>query len=154
MSRYVYLSLSTATRGHPRLSSFLQRRTGARPPPPPASTGPSTTTSSKVTVPAKRPLQDDAPAQSNSEDSRPDAATGANQQPTKENSQQQSKPTVKTGAVKREKSNLFSSFAKAKPKQRKEEPAASGSVTESVSTTGGFALNLKLTRYIGRTKWC
>ncbi|KAK5677005.1 hypothetical protein LTS12_029474, partial [Elasticomyces elasticus] len=126
------------------------RRTGARPPPPP-STEPSTTTSSKSTVPAKRPLQNDTAPQSKSEVPKPEATAGLNQQPSKENSQQQSKPTVKT-APKKEKSNLFSSFAKAKPKQKKEETNSPASVAETVSTTCNLTLRLKLIRYIGPTK--
>lgn len=135
----VYLSGSRIFfMGHPKLISFLQRRTGARPPPPPTSTGPSTTTSSKATIPAKRSLQDDAPAQSKPEGSKPEPASNTNQQPPKENNQQQSKPTVKTAPAKKEKSNLFSSFAKAKPKQKKEETAAPESGAESVSISCSY----------------
>lgn len=153
MSRYVvgclwnFLFFGTNS----RLRLVVQRRTGARPPPPP-STEKSTTTSSKSTVPAKRPLQNDTEPQSKPEVLKPQATAGSDQQPSKENSQQQSKPTVKTAP--KEKSNLFSSFAKAKPKQKKEGTDSPASGGTSVSAICNSMLRLKLTRFIGRAKWC
>lgn len=113
---------------------ILQRRTGARPPPPAASIGPSNAASSNQSVPAKRPLQKEPLLQSKPESSKPAEPTESKQLPEKESSQPPSKPTAKTAPLKKEKSNLFNSFAKAKPKQKKEElstPATSGA--ESVS---------------------
>lgn len=123
----VYLQSPTTLR-EPMLS-VLQRRTGARPPPVAASTGPSNTASSNPTVPAKRPLQKEPPSQPKPESSNPAEPAESKQQSEKESSQPPSKPTAKTAPLKKEKSNLFNSFAKAKPKQKKEEsstPAASG----------------------------
>ncbi|KAJ5398101.1 hypothetical protein N7509_006214 [Penicillium cosmopolitanum] len=90
----------------------VKRRTGARPPPPAAkskSEPMAPKAKAEPAVPTKRPLQ--------KEESTP--------QPTSESeSQSSSKPAAKT-APKREKSNLFSSFAKAKPKQKTSTPAQS-----------------------------
>jgi DNA polymerase delta subunit 3 len=69
------------------------------------------TKTSESTVPAKRPFQKDPK----------DAADPASKQSTPaSDSQSSAKPTTKA-APKREKSDLFSSFAKAKPKQKKAE---------------------------------
>lgn len=89
-----------------------QRRTGARPPPAPTTTAPKPKPES--TVPAKRPLQNEAPAKSEpkAEESKP--------QPSTANGSQPSKSAGKPAPPKREKGNLFSSFAKAKPKQKTE----------------------------------
>ncbi|ODM19489.1 hypothetical protein SI65_04473 [Aspergillus cristatus] len=113
----------------------VKRRTGARPPPPPAA---STKAPSNTTVPAKRPLQNDPPKP---EPSKP-TDTESKQPPQKGSSQPPSKPTAKPAPLKKEKSNLFSSFAKAKPKQKKEEatPAASGA--ESAAASGAEDVNL------------
>lgn len=90
----------------------LQRRTGACPPPPPAASAPKAKAES--TIPAKRPLEK-APMtkkETKVEDSKPQPSSASD-------SQTSSKPAAKPAAPKREKSDLFSSFAKAKPKQKK-----------------------------------
>lgn len=96
----------------------LQRRTGARPPP--AQAAPEPKTKPESTVPAKRPLEKSAPAK------QPDSKVQEpKSQPTSaSDSQSSSKPAAKP-APKREKSDLFSSFAKAKPKQKTSKPAES-----------------------------
>lgn len=68
-------------------------------------------------MPTKRPLQkeDLAKVHVKAEESRP--------QPAPSNNSQSSKPTGKPAPPKREKSNLFSSFAKAKPKVKTETAA-------------------------------
>lgn len=107
----------------PKLIFILQRRTGPRPPQPAAtSNGPSATAPSRAAAPAK--------PQSKAEDPKPDEATDSKQPPQHENSQPPSKPAGKAAPLKKEKSNLFSSFAKAKPKQKKEEPATPASGAE------------------------
>ncbi|KAJ5218883.1 uncharacterized protein N7498_000982 [Penicillium cinerascens] len=96
----------------------VKRRTGARPPPPPTASAPKTKTES--TVPAKRPFEKSAPAgktENKPEETKSQSSSAAN-------SQTSSKPAAKP-APKREKSNLFSSFAKAKPKQKTSTPAES-----------------------------
>ncbi|KAJ5166032.1 hypothetical protein N7492_006328 [Penicillium capsulatum] len=92
----------------------VKRRTGARPPPAPTTTAAKTKPES--TVPAKRPLQKEGPAkpEANLEESKVHTSAANDSQP--------SKPAGKPAPAKREKSNLFSSFAKAKPKAK--EPAA------------------------------
>lgn len=117
------LSFQLRLLGASKLISILQRRTGPRPPQPAAtSTGPSTTAPSKTAVPAK--------PQSKTEDPKPGEATESKQPPQKESNQPPPKPTGKAAPLKKEKSNLFSSFAKAKPKQKKEEPATPASSAE------------------------
>ncbi|KAF7596732.1 hypothetical protein BBP40_000160 [Aspergillus hancockii] len=93
----------------------VKRRTGTRPPVPAAA---SITTAPKPTIPSKRPSEESSqekPALKKEET----AASG--QSSTR--STPSTKPAEKTAPIKREKSNLFNSFAKAKPKQKKEEPA-------------------------------
>jgi DNA polymerase delta subunit 3 len=72
------------------------------------------------TVPAKRPLQKEAPP-ANAEASKPDDSKSQSSSTT--NSQATSKTSGKPAPPKREKSNLFSSFAKAKPKAKAPTPA-------------------------------
>ncbi|KAL2819227.1 DNA polymerase subunit Cdc27 [Aspergillus granulosus] len=102
----------------------VKRRTGAQPPPQPAA--PSST------IPAKRP------AQSDSQQSKTEVKE---ERPEPKPAQRQGAPSTKPGGnaapPKKEKGNLFSSFAKAKPKLKKEEsstPVASGA--ESAEPSG------------------
>ncbi|CBF78648.1 hypothetical protein AN7308.2 [Aspergillus nidulans FGSC A4] len=100
----------------------VMRRTGVRPPPPPSST-----------VPAKRPAQ--------SEPLQPGKAEIKNEEPPKplqrQNSASSAKTNEKIPPAKKEKGSLFSSFAKAKPKLKKEDPATSAaSAAESTATSG------------------
>ncbi|KAJ5315505.1 DNA polymerase subunit Cdc27 [Penicillium atrosanguineum] len=96
----------------------VKRRTGARPPPPAAALAPKTKTES--TVPAKRPFEKSAPT------TKPQAkAEETTSQPTSASNSQTSSKTAAKPAPKREKSNLFSSFAKAKPKPKAATPAES-----------------------------
>ncbi|KAJ5812946.1 DNA polymerase subunit Cdc27 [Penicillium robsamsonii] len=104
----------------------VKRRTGARPPPPaaPAVKAPAAEASKpsiESTVPAKRPLQKEASsskveaAKSDEPKSEPSSAA---------NSQASSKPSGKTAPAKQKgNGNLFSSFAKAKPKTKASAPA-------------------------------
>ncbi|PTU17256.1 hypothetical protein P175DRAFT_0446436 [Aspergillus ochraceoroseus IBT 24754] len=92
----------------------VKRRTGTQPPPPPPP--------SNSTIPAKRPAQSEP---SKTEPKRDDVPKPSQRQEPPSST----KPTEKAAPVKKEKGNLFSSFAKAKPKQKKEEsstPAARG----------------------------
>ncbi|KAJ5873951.1 uncharacterized protein N7529_002381 [Penicillium soppii] len=102
----------------------VKRRTGARPPsaPTPATRVPAAKPSPSIesTVPAKRPLQKEAPP-ANAEASKPDDSKSQSSSTT--NSQATSKTSGKPAPPKREKSNLFSSFAKAKPKAKAPTPA-------------------------------
>ncbi|KAL2829173.1 DNA polymerase subunit Cdc27 [Aspergillus cavernicola] len=99
----------------------VKRRTGTRPPPPPPA--PSSI------VPAKRPAQSEPSQQQKKtetkEEERPEPPNPVQHQ----TSSLSSRSTEKAAPVKNEKGNLFSSFAKTKPKLKKEEsstPAASG----------------------------
>ncbi|KAJ5677950.1 uncharacterized protein N7477_003583 [Penicillium maclennaniae] len=96
----------------------VKRRTGARPPPPAAAPAPKTKTES--TIPAKRPLEKSAPvakAEVKTEETKSQPSSASN-------SQTSSKAAAKP-ALKREKSNLFSSFAKAKSKPKTATPVDS-----------------------------
>ncbi|KAJ6148344.1 hypothetical protein N7497_010326 [Penicillium chrysogenum] len=102
----------------------VKRRTGARPPPPaaPAVKAQGAKTSKPSTeskVPAKRPLQKEAsPAKTEvtkSDEPKSEPSSAAN-------SQASSKPSGKAAPAK-QKGNLFSSFAKAKPKTKSSVPA-------------------------------
>lgn len=84
-------------------------------------------------MPAKRPAQSE-PSQPKKEELRTEERTEPPKPVQRQNSSLSAKPAEKAAPEKKEKGSLFSSFAKAKPKQKKEEsstPAASG--TESVS---------------------
>ncbi|KAJ5611089.1 hypothetical protein N7510_007808 [Penicillium lagena] len=93
-------------------NTHVQRRTGARPPPAPTPAVKAAKTS-ESTVPAKRPFQKEAPPKKADERS-------SKQSTPASDSQSSAKPATKA-APKREKSDLFSSFAKAKPKPKKAE---------------------------------
>ncbi|KAJ5952760.1 uncharacterized protein N7479_011173 [Penicillium vulpinum] len=109
----------------------VKRRTGARPPPPaaPAVKAPAAKASKpspKSTVPAKRPLQKEASA------AKPEATKSDDSHELKSapssaaNSQTSSKPSSKAAPAKQKgNGNLFSSFAKAKPKTKESAPAES-----------------------------
>ncbi|KAE8400918.1 DNA polymerase subunit Cdc27 [Aspergillus pseudonomiae] len=111
----------------------VKRRTGARPAPAP------TATTSKPTIPSKRPSEATSsqakPAPKKEESAASEQASTRESTPSTT-----SKPTEKAAPVKREKSNLFSSFAKAKPKQKKEEsatPAESAEPSGAEDVFGG-----------------
>ncbi|KAL2011293.1 hypothetical protein VTN00DRAFT_4011 [Thermoascus crustaceus] len=94
----------------------VKRRTGARPPPAPAAAPAKPAVSKPAAAPAKQPSPKEEPSQPKKE-SESDADAEA-----------PSKVPEKT-APSKQKSGIFASFAKAKPKQKKEEtatPAASG----------------------------
>ncbi|KAL4883434.1 DNA polymerase subunit Cdc27 [Aspergillus karnatakaensis] len=104
----------------------VKRRTGARPPPPPPV--PSST------IPAKRPAQSE-PSQSKTETKKEERSEPP--KPIQRQSSSLSAKSEKAPPAKKDKGSLFSSFAKAKPKQKKEEtstPATSG--PESVEPSG------------------
>lgn len=115
---------------HLVLNYFLQRRTGARPPPPAPQKEPVSTKQ------PKQPAQKDpAPQQKAPEEQKPlEAVSEKPAQPEKSRPQPPPKPT-KTAPLKRGKSDILNSFAKAKPKPKETPttPAASGA--ESVSVT-------------------
>ncbi|KAL3474002.1 DNA polymerase subunit Cdc27 [Aspergillus californicus] len=98
----------------------VKRRTGARPPPPPPA--PSST------IPAKRPAPPE-PSQSKKAEIQKEDPPEPPKLIRRQSSASSAKSTEKAAPVKRgEKGNLFSSFAKTKPKLKKEEsstPAAS-----------------------------
>ncbi|KAL2856911.1 DNA polymerase subunit Cdc27 [Aspergillus pseudodeflectus] len=102
----------------------VKRRTGVRPPPPPPA--PSST------IPAKRP------AQSDSQQSKPEVKEErSDTKPVQRQNTSSTKPAEKAAPAKKERGSLFSSFAKAKPKLKKEDsstPAASGA--ESAEPSG------------------
>ena len=87
---------------------------------------PAPAASKTSTIPAKRPPQSNAPpakTEIKKESAGPEAPSQRDIPPASTGASEKSAP------VKKEKGNLFSSFAKAKPKQKKEEsqtPAASG----------------------------
>lgn len=92
-------------------------------------------TKTESTVPAKRPFEKSAPAgktENKPEETKSQSSSAAN-------SQTSSKPAAKP-APKREKSNLFSSFAKAKPKQKTSTSAESVSLSWSI-LHGGQPIN-------------
>ncbi|RMZ36735.1 hypothetical protein AFCA_008143 [Aspergillus flavus] len=94
----------------------VKRRTGSRPPPAPAAT------KSKPTIPSKRPSE--ATSSQIKPEPKKEETAASEQASTRESTPSTaSKPTEKAAPLKREKSNLFNSFAKAKPKQKKEESA-------------------------------
>lgn len=106
----------------------LQRRTGGRPPVPAPAQAPAPL---KATIPAKRPVKEEETPQPKKEpeDKAPKTETTA-----KREEPPASKPTEKTAPPK-QKGSIFSSFAKAKPKQKKEESATPAtSAAESVSS--------------------
>ncbi|KAI9375648.1 DNA polymerase subunit Cdc27 [Aspergillus egyptiacus] len=112
----------------------VKRRTGARPPPPPAASS---------SVPAKRPAQSESSQQNKSEVKKEERS-----EPPKlvqrQNSASSTKSTEKPAPVKKDKGNLFSSFAKTKPKLKKEEsstPATSGPESAEPSTTEDVVLD-------------
>ncbi|KAL4807571.1 DNA polymerase subunit Cdc27 [Aspergillus unguis] len=110
-------------------NTTVKRRTGARPPPPPVAPS---------TVPAKRPAQPE-PVKSHPVKSEPTKEEHA--EPPKpvqrQNSSSSAKSTEKAAPAKKDKGNLFSSFAKAKPKPKKEESSASvPSAAESAEPSG------------------
>ncbi|CAL5873249.1 uncharacterized protein PFLUO_LOCUS7518 [Penicillium psychrofluorescens] len=96
-------------------NTHVQRRTGTRPPAPAPAPAPAVEAAktSESTVPAKRPFQEEAPPKKADE-------RASKQSTPASDSQSSAKPATKA-APKREKSDLFSSFAKAKPKQKKAE---------------------------------
>ncbi|KAJ5200571.1 Six-hairpin glycosidase [Penicillium cf. griseofulvum] len=105
----------------------VKRRTGARPPPPattPAVKAPAAKPSkptTESTVPAKRPLQKEASSSKEeaikSDEAKSDLSSAVN-------SQTSSKPSGKAALAKQKgNGNLFSSFAKAKPKAKALAPA-------------------------------
>ncbi|GAB1210972.1 hypothetical protein ATERTT37_000082 [Aspergillus terreus] len=110
-------------------SKTVKRRTGMRPPIP---------TPEPKTVPAKRPAQEDKPQKK--PEPEPKKEESGSEKPskpsTRESTPASSKPTEKTAPAKREKGSLFSSFAKAKPKQKKEEPATPAPAVDQAEPSG------------------
>ncbi|CAG8235222.1 unnamed protein product [Penicillium salamii] len=116
----------------------VKRRTGPRPPPAPAAKAPAAKapavkpkSSTESTVPAKRPLQKEAPP-AKAEASKPDESKS--QSASAPVSQASSKASSKPAPSK--KGSLFSSFAKAKPKTKAPaapEPAAQDMVLDDAS---------------------
>ncbi|CAG8170719.1 unnamed protein product [Penicillium salamii] len=111
----------------------VKRRTGPRPPPAPAAKAPAVKpkSSAESTVPAKRPLQKEAPP-AKAEASKPDESKS--QSASAPVSQASSKASSKPAPSK--KGSLFSSFAKAKPKTKAPaapEPAAQDMVLDDAS---------------------
>ncbi|GAQ06112.1 hypothetical protein ALT_3433 [Aspergillus lentulus] len=96
----------------------VKRRTGMRPP--------AAAPAPKSAAPSKRPSQEEATQKVKSESKKAEDAAPTSQPKPEE--KPPVKPSAKTAPLKREKSDLFSSFAKAKPKQKKE-----GSATPAVS---------------------
>ncbi|XRM47978.1 hypothetical protein ABZX51_010925 [Aspergillus tubingensis] len=94
----------------------VRRRTGGRPPVPAPAQAPAPP---KATIPAKRPVKEEETPQpkKETEDKALKTETTA-----KREEPPASKPTEKTAPPK-QKGSIFSSFAKAKPKQKKEESA-------------------------------
>ncbi|PKX99545.1 uncharacterized protein P174DRAFT_437991 [Aspergillus novofumigatus IBT 16806] len=113
----------------------VKRRTGVRPP------APAPTPAPKSAAPSKRPSQDEATQKVKSENKKTEEAASTTQ--TKAEEKPSVKPSEKTAPLKREKSDLFSSFAKAKPKQKKEglaTPAVSGAESAAPSGTEDVVL--------------
>ncbi|KAL4787997.1 DNA polymerase subunit Cdc27 [Aspergillus varians] len=94
----------------------VKRRTGARPPPPPPA--PSST------VPAKRPAQSE-PSQPNKTEVKKEERVEPPKPVQRQNSSSSAKPTGKAAPAKKDKGSLFSSFAKTKPKLKKEASSTS-----------------------------
>lgn len=92
---------------------------------------PAPTPAPKTAVPSKRPSVSEATQKVKSESKKAEDAAPTSQ--TKAEEKPPVKPSGKTAPLKREKSDLFSSFAKAKPKQKKEGLATPVSGPESVS---------------------
>ncbi|PYI04329.1 hypothetical protein BO78DRAFT_449936 [Aspergillus sclerotiicarbonarius CBS 121057] len=106
----------------------VRRRTGGRPPVPAAAPAPP-----KTIIPAKRPIKSEEPIQPKTE---PEEKAPEVEEATKrEEAPASSKPTEKTAPPK-QKGSIFSSFAKAKPKQKKEESATPASAVESAEPSG------------------
>ncbi|KAJ5782505.1 DNA polymerase subunit Cdc27 [Penicillium paradoxum] len=117
----------------------VKRRTGARPPPPraaaaaPAVKAPAAKASkpaTESTVPAKRPFQKES-SSAKAEAPKPDEPKS--EPSSAANSQTSSKPSGKSAPAK-QKGNIFSSFAKAKPKTKASTPteSAAASAAEDV----------------------
>ncbi|RAL04176.1 uncharacterized protein BO80DRAFT_422538 [Aspergillus ibericus CBS 121593] len=112
----------------------VRRRTGGRPPVPAAPPAPP-----KATIPAKRPIKSEEPTQSKVE---PEEKAPKVEETTKrEETPASTKPIEKTAPPK-QKGSIFSSFAKAKPKQKKEESATPASGVESAEPNGAEDLVL------------
>ncbi|PWY87526.1 hypothetical protein BO70DRAFT_360138 [Aspergillus heteromorphus CBS 117.55] len=115
----------------------VRRRTAGRPPAPAAAPA-----APKTTIPAKRPIkseekpqpktdtEEEAPKPKTEPKSQPEPATKREETPTS------SKPSEKTAPPK-QKGSIFSSFAKAKPKVKKEDSATSTtSAVQSAEPSG------------------
>ena len=120
--RYAWLQSSQATSD---ANNKKQRRNGARPPPPPAAV---VKPRPEPTVPAKRPLQKGTPSLKEE----PALDDGNSQSSAANTSQSSSKSTGKPAPAKSAKGNIFSSFAKAKPKQKSSTEAESVSILSMV----------------------
>ncbi|PWY87062.1 hypothetical protein BO94DRAFT_516760 [Aspergillus sclerotioniger CBS 115572] len=106
----------------------VRRRTGGRPPVPAAPAPP------KTTIPAKRPIKNEEPPHPKTEPE--EKAPKVEPSTKREETPVSTKPTEKTAPPK-QKGSIFSSFAKAKPKQKKEESATPApSAAESVEPSG------------------
>ncbi|PLB51212.1 hypothetical protein P170DRAFT_355306 [Aspergillus steynii IBT 23096] len=106
----------------------VKRRTGARPPAPAPTPAPAPAPSSKPVVPSKRP--NETSQQKKPEPKQENRSESA--QTSQRSNAPSSKPAEKPAPAQREKSNLFSSFAKAKPKQKKEDSATPAASVNSV----------------------
>ncbi|GKZ19435.1 hypothetical protein AbraIFM66951_011045 [Aspergillus brasiliensis] len=109
----------------------VRRRTGGRPPVPASAQAPAPP---KTTIPAKRPVKDEETPRPKTESETEAPKT----EPTtkREETPASTKPTEKTAPPK-QKGSIFSSFAKAKPKQKKEESATPAtSAAESAEPSG------------------
>ena len=120
---------------------LLQRRTGRRPPPPKTSS-----TAKPAVQKAAKPAEDTKakaakPKEEPHPKSRPDSQ--ASNKPTPQASESQ--PAKKAPTLKRDKSDIFKSFAKAKPKLKKEgtdSSAAASPAPDTVSIRTSFHLIL------------
>ncbi|PYH96422.1 hypothetical protein BO71DRAFT_349003 [Aspergillus ellipticus CBS 707.79] len=117
----------------------VRRRTGGRPPVPAPTPAPATST---TTIQAKRPIKmEEKPepkAETEEEAAKPKPEQKSKPEPAvkRDDTPASSKPTEKTAPPK-QKGSIFSSFAKAKPKQKKEESATPTTPAVESATPSG-----------------
>ncbi|PYI33987.1 hypothetical protein BP00DRAFT_365821 [Aspergillus indologenus CBS 114.80] len=115
----------------------VKRRTGIRPPVPAPAPAPA-----KSAAPAKKPTASEAPKPPTTETKQEEPKS--QQSLKREDSVSSTRSTEKTAPVKKEKSSIFSSFAKAKAKTKKVEeatPASSGVDTAEPSASEDVVLD-------------
>lgn len=109
-------------------NKYVKRRNGARPPPPPAI--------QKETAPAKQPVLKEFPAQEMKMESKKNDDADLKQPSKPGPSEPTSKPSGNTAPLKRQRSDILSSFSKAQAKQKERPARKAVSAAESAESSG------------------